>query len=83
MIYQYPKYKNPPNQALGIVGGMVIGALVGAVAMLFLAPHSGKETRRQIQNKGLELRERTTEIVEDTVAHLRSNPQQITMGAQR
>ena len=80
MIYEYPKYKNSPNNALGILGGMVIGALVGVVAMLLLAPRSGKDTRTQIQNKGIELRDRTTGMVEHTLAQIGINPNKINMG---
>ena len=67
MIYEYPEYKNPTNNTGNVLVGMVIGALIGTVAMLLLAPRSGKETRRQIQEKGIELRDRTTETVEDTI----------------
>jgi gas vesicle protein len=80
MIYKYPEYTYPTNNALGILGGMLIGALVGAVAMLLLAPQSGKDTRTQIQKKGIELRDRTTEMVEDTVTQVRSNPNKVEMG---
>ena len=79
MIYKYPEYTNPTNNALGILGGMLIGALVGAVAMLLLAPQSGKDTRRQMQEKGIELRDRTTEMVGDTLAQVRSNPNKVEM----
>ena len=82
MIYEYPKYKNPKNNALGVLGGMLIGTLVGTAMMLLLAPRSGKETRTQIQNKGFEPGGRTTEMVEETLAHLHSNSPQIRVGAQ-
>ena len=82
MIYEYPKYKDPPNNAPGVFGGMLIGALVGAGAMLLLAPRSGKETRTQIEKKARELRGRTTEIVEDTIAQVRLNPYKIRLGAE-
>jgi gas vesicle protein len=75
--YTYP---TPTNNTLNILAGMVIGGLAGAVAMLLLAPQSGKDTRRQIQEKGIELRDRTTEMVEDTIAQVRSNPNKVTMG---
>ena len=52
--------------------GMVIGGLAGAVTMLLLAPQSGKDTRKQIQDKCIELRDRTTELVEDTMAQVRT-----------
>jgi gas vesicle protein len=45
-----------------------------------LAPQSGKDTRMQIQKKGIELRDRTTEMVEDTMTQVRSNANKITMG---
>jgi gas vesicle protein len=80
MIYQYPKYEHPANNASGVLGGLLIGALVGAVAMLLLAPRSGRDTRTQIQKKGVELRDRTTEMVEDTLAQVRSNPSKVEMG---
>jgi gas vesicle protein len=80
MIYKYPEYTNPTNNALGVLGGMLIGALFGAVAMLLMAPRSGKDTRTHFQKKGIELRNRTTEMVEDTLAQVRSNPNKVEMG---
>jgi len=61
--------------------GMLIGSLAGAAAMLLLAPQSGKDTRTQIQKKGIELRDRTNEIVGETMAQVRSNPNKVEMGA--
>ena len=56
---------------VGVLAGMVIGGLAGAVTMLLLAPQSGKRTRMQIQEKGIELRDQATGIVEDAVAQVR------------
>jgi gas vesicle protein len=56
---------------VGVLVGMVIGGLAGAVTMLLLAPQSGKRTRVQIQEKGIELRDRATGIVEEAVAQAR------------
>lgn len=67
------------NNTRGVLGGMLIGALAGATAALLLAPQSGKDTRRQIQEKSHELRGRTTELVDDTMAKVRSNVNKITM----
>ena len=61
---QQPVIVYRKSNALGVLVGMLIGGLTGAVTMLLMAPQSGKETRRQIQEKGIELRDRTTEIVE-------------------
>ena len=67
---QVPEYRN--NSVLGFLAGLLLGGLAGATAMLLLAPQSGEDTRNQIQKKGIELRDRTTGIVEDTMAQLRA-----------
>jgi gas vesicle protein len=68
---QQPVIVYRKSNALGVLVGMLIGGLTGAVTMLLMAPQSGKETRMQIQEKGIELRDRTTEIVEDVMAQVR------------
>lgn len=60
--------KNKIFIGLGIFAALMMGSLVGAGTMLFLAPRSGKKTRAQIQRKTLELRDQTTEAVEDIVS---------------
>lgn len=67
------------NNILGVLAGMLIGALAGAVTMLLLAPQSGKDTRTQIQEKGIELRDRTTGIVEDAMAQVRLDRNRLTI----
>ena len=67
------------NNMFGVLVGMLIGGLAGAVTMLLLAPQSGKDTRTQLREKGIELRDRTTGMVEDTMAQVRSNAKKITM----
>ncbi|HET9912320.1 MAG TPA: YtxH domain-containing protein [Anaerolineales bacterium] len=69
MIHENQKHK----YIFGVLVGMLIGSLAGAVTMLLLAPQSGKDTRMQIQKKGIELRDRTTEMVEDTISQVRTN----------
>ena len=74
MIYENQEYKHPTtNNTLKVVLGMLIGGLAGAVTMLLMAPQSGKETRIQLQKKGIELRDRTTTLVEDTLAKVRQD----------
>jgi gas vesicle protein len=80
MIHENQEYKYPTNNALGVLLGMLIGALAGAATMLLLAPQSGKDTRMQIQEKGIEWRNRATEMVEDTVSQVRTNVNKITAG---
>jgi gas vesicle protein len=80
MIHENQEYVHHSNNILGVVAGALVGALAGAVTMLLLAPQSGKDTRMQIQKKSIELRDRTTELVEDTLAQVRSNAEKLTLG---
>lgn len=80
MIHENQEYEYPTNNILGVLVGALIGALAGAVTMLLLAPQSGKDTRKQIQEKSIELRDRTTEIVEDAVAQVRTKANKLTEG---
>ena len=68
------------NSIFGVLAGMLVGGLAGAVTMLLLAPQSGKDTRLQLREKGIQLRDRTTEVVEETMAQVRLNADKITMG---
>jgi gas vesicle protein len=59
--------------------GFFVGALVGGAAALVLAPQSGEETRAQIRDKGIELKEKAEatygeviEEIEDSTTELRS-----------
>src|SRR5687767_3121562 len=79
MIHENQEYEYSTHNRRGVLGGMLIGALAGAAAALLLAPQSGKDTRRQIQEKSIELRDRTTELVDDTMAKVRTNANRITM----
>jgi gas vesicle protein len=79
MIHENQEYRYPTNNALGVLAGILIGGLAGAVTMLLLAPQSGKDTRKQIQEKSIELRDRTTELVEDTMTQVRTKASKLTM----
>ena len=83
MIHENQDIKYTTNNTLGVLGGMLIGALAGAAAALLLAPQSGKNTRRQIQEKGIELRDRTTELVDDTMTKVRTSANKIAMDLKR
>lgn len=78
MIYEN---QNPERHGslLSVLASLLIGGLAGAITMLLLAPQSGQATRLQIQRKGAQLRDRTTEMVEDTMAQVRLNANKITI----
>ena len=58
---------------LDVFVGILIGGLAGVVIMLLFAPRSGKDTRKRIQEKGIELRDQTNKMVEDTLEQVGSN----------
>jgi gas vesicle protein len=71
------------NGFLNIFAGIVVGGLAGAITMFLLAPKSGEETRQQIVDKGIELRDRATELVEDTVSQVRTTTDKLTAEGRR
>lgn len=83
MDYPSQENKNYIIIVLGILVGLLIGGLVGAGVMLMLAPQSGKKTRAQIQKKTLELRDQTTEAVEDAVSQVGSKARQVRAGVRK
>lgn len=61
------------NNIVGVLVGILIGGLVGALTMLLMAPQSGKDTRKQIKQKGIELRDGTTEMVDEAIAQMQKS----------
>jgi gas vesicle protein len=47
------------------LAGFILGGLVGAAVAMIMAPSSGQETRKQIVDRGLELRNRTESKLEE------------------
>ena len=80
MIHENQEFKYTANNTLGVLGGILIGGLAGAVTMLLLAPQSGRDTRKQIQEKGIELRHRTTELVDETMTQVRTKANKLAVG---
>ena len=60
------------NAAKPILSGFLIGSAIGAATALLLAPRSGDETRAEIRDKAIELRDHATETVKDTVSQAKS-----------
>jgi len=70
--YEPMQIEQMGNGAKHVLTGIIVGGVIGATAMLFLAPRSGEETRAEIRDKAAELRDRTTETVKDTVSQVAS-----------
>ena len=83
MVKEYQEPEHQGSTFLGVLAGMLVGALAGAVTMLLLAPQSGERTRMQIQEKSIELRDRTNEMVEETMAQVRMDRNKISMGGRQ
>ena len=70
------------NDDMLFLAGVFIGAIVGGVAAVLLAPQSGPETREQVAERGLELKSRAEDAVQraqqvasDTVTKVQSTAQ--------
>jgi len=52
------------NGDMMFLAGLFVGAIVGAASAALLAPRSGTETREQVVERGLELRNRAEDAVQ-------------------
>jgi gas vesicle protein len=65
--------KQDNNQLSGFLagflflGGLLLGSVAGAGAMLFMAPQSGKKTRKQLKHRGRKVRKQITKMVKHKV----------------
>src|SRR5690348_12562437 len=78
---QEPEYHK--NGILGVLAGLLVGGLAGALTMLLLAPQSGEDTRTQIQEKSIELRDRTNGMMQDAMTQMRLDRNKITMSGRQ
>lgn len=70
-------YRQPRSAAKSVITGLLLGGALGAVAMLLYAPRSGEQTRAEIRGRAIELRDRTSETVKDTVTQARSKAHEL------
>jgi gas vesicle protein len=66
------EYPHATRSAKPVVTGLLIGGLIGAATALLMAPRSGEETRTEIRNKALEYRDRTKDVLNETVSQAKS-----------
>jgi gas vesicle protein len=83
MVNENQDLKYNKTNVLGVLLGMLIGGLAGAVAMWLLAPQSGRDTRKQIKEKGIELRDRTGGMMDDAMEQVRSNTSRIAIAGRQ
>ena len=55
-----------------ILGGFLVGSAIGVATALLFAPKSGEETRAEIRDRAVDLRDRTSVTVKDTVSQAKS-----------
>ena len=72
------KKKVHNNNPQNILISLLVGSLAGAVAMLLFAPQSGKQTRDLLEEKSIQLRDRTTKDIKKAVKQIRSQTDHIT-----
>jgi gas vesicle protein len=70
------------NNPLRLLIGLLVGGLAGVVTMLLFAPQSGKQTRDQIEEKTIELRDETTKNVKKALSKVRSEADKLTADVQ-
>jgi gas vesicle protein len=64
--------KHAKNATKPVLTGFLVGSAIGAATALLFAPRAGVETRAEIRDKAVELRDRTTDTVKDTVTQAKS-----------
>ena len=72
---------NQLNDVSPVLKALLIGGLVGAGTMLFLAPQSGRKFRANIAHKTHELRDQTADSLKSAVEQVKSRGQHIREGA--
>jgi Gas vesicle protein len=66
-----------PSHARSLLTGLVVGGLIGAGTMLLLAPQPGAQTRAEVREGALHMRDRASEVVKDKVTQAKTKANQI------
>ena len=78
--YENRQIQEMPGATKHVLTGIVVGGLIGATAMMLLAPRTGEELRAEIKDKALDLRDRTTEGVKERVSQVASSAEHLKGG---
>ncbi|MCW5876075.1 MAG: YtxH domain-containing protein [Anaerolineales bacterium] len=58
--------------------GLLMGSIIGAVSALLMAPQSGEETRKLLRERGIELRDMSSDALERAAAEARQRADELT-----
>ncbi|MBX3049400.1 MAG: YtxH domain-containing protein [Anaerolineales bacterium] len=58
--------------------GLLMGGIIGAVSALLMAPQSGEETRKLLRERGIELRDMSSDALEKAAAEARERADELT-----
>ena len=72
---EYVEHKSSPTRSL--LKGLFFGSLIGAGTVLLLVPQPGAQTRAEIRDGAINLRNRTTETMKDKVTQVKTKANQI------
>jgi gas vesicle protein len=80
--YEYDEHEmqHATRSGTSVVTGFLVGGLIGVAAALLIAPRSGEETRAEIRNKAMEYRDRTKDVVNETVSQAKSKADELKEG---
>jgi gas vesicle protein len=79
--YEYEhEMQHATRSGMSVVTGLLIGGLIGAATALLMAPRSGEETRAEIRSKAMEYRDRTKDVVNETVTQAKSKADELKDG---
>lgn len=69
--------ENVTHATKPVLTGLLVGGVIGAATALLFAPRSGEETRAEIRDRAIDLRDRTTETVKDTVSQTKAKAREL------
>lgn len=65
------------NSGVKIIGGLLVGAAIGAVVGLLTAPDSGKKTRKKLDSEAKRLTDDLGKTINEAIASLKTSYQDV------